>query len=58
LLYRSFIPKYTKAVFGTKEKWRNFIGFEPYRKLSYAALWNKGLEALNSYDIPMEWLPP
>jgi len=38
--------------------WRNFVGFQTYRKFSYIALWNKRLIIMKSYKIPMEWLNP
>jgi hypothetical protein len=32
-----------KASFGTKEKYRNFGGYDSYKKNSYGAIWNKGI---------------
>ena len=46
---------HNEGPFESKDLYRNFIGFKSYRKISYLALWFKGLKLFKSYEIPIEW---
>lgn len=42
------------CVFDLKKKYKNFKGFKFYRKIFYEGIWNKRLNPISSFEIPIE----